>query len=64
MFGNQMMGMGHPPPPPMMGIGGPFAMIEAQGKLFLYNKKSGDVWMCNAYKKNCEQLVVENKDIE
>ena len=59
-----MMGMGHPPPPPMMGIGGPFAMIEAQGKLFLYNKKSGDVWMCNAYKKNCEQLVVENKDIE
>ena len=62
MFGGPMMGMR--PPPLMMGMGGPFAMIEARGKLFLYNKKSGDVWVCNAYKKNCEQLVVENKDIE
>ena len=42
--------------------GGAFAMIEAQGRLFLYNKKTGDVWVCNAIKKNCEQLVVENKD--
>ena len=44
--------------------GGAFAMIEAQGKLFLYNKKTGDVWVCNAFKKNCEQLVVENKDVD
>jgi len=44
--------------------GGAFAMIEAQGKLFLYNKKTGDVWMCNAFKKICEQLTVENKDID
>ena len=44
--------------------GGAFAMIEAQGKLFLYNKKTGDVWVCNAFKKTCEQLVVENKDID
>ena len=44
--------------------GGAFAMIEAQGKLFLYNKKTGDVWVCNAFKKTCEQLVVENKDTE
>ncbi len=43
--------------------GGAFAMIELQGKLFLYNKKTGDVWVCNAFKKICEQLAVENKDI-
>ena len=49
---------------PMMRIGGPFAMIEAQGRLFLYNKKTGDVWLCNTYKKICEQLVIENKDID
>ena len=41
-----------------------FAMIEAQGRLFLYNKITGDVWMCNAFKKICEQIVVENKDTE
>ena len=56
-----MMGMGHPP---MMGMGGPFAMIEAQGQLFLYNKRSGDVWICSAFKKSCEQIAVEKKDIE
>jgi|TARA_Y100000294_G_scaffold49832_1_gene46975 hypothetical protein len=61
MFGGPMMRMG---PPPMMGMGGPFAMIEAQGRLFLYNKKNGNVWTCNAFKKICEQLVVENKDID
>ena len=44
--------------------GSSFAMIEAQGRLFLYNKKTGDVWVCNAFKKTCEQLVVENKDTE
>ena len=44
--------------------GGAFAMIEAQGKLFLYNKKTGDIWVCNAFKKTCEQLIVENKDID
>ena len=44
--------------------GGAFAMIEAQGRLFLYNKKTGDVWVCNAFKKICEQLVVENKDTD
>ena len=44
--------------------GGSFAMIEAQGKLFLYNKKTGDVWVCNAFKKTCEQMIVENKDTE
>ena len=49
---------------PMMGMGGPFAMIEAQGQLFLYNKRSGDVWICSAFKKSCEQIVVEKKDIE
>ena len=49
---------------PMMGMGEPFAMIEAQGRLFLYNKRNGDVWVCNAFKKTCEQIVVENKDIE
>ena len=42
--------------------GGVFAMIEAQGKLFLYNKRNGDVWVCNAFKKTCEQVTVENKD--
>ena len=42
--------------------GGAFAMIEAQGRLFLYNKKTGDVWVCNAFKKTCEQVTVENKD--
>ena len=42
--------------------GGVFAMIEAQGKLFLYNKKTGNVWVCNAFKKTCEQVTVENKD--
>ena len=55
-------------PPPMMGDrmghGGPFAMIEAQGRLFLYNKKTGDVWVCNAFQKTCEQIVVENKDTD
>jgi len=64
MFGGPKMRMGPPPHPLMMGMGGPFAMIEAQGKLFLYNKKTGDVWVCNAFKKTCEQLVVENKDID
>ena len=44
--------------------GGAFAMIETQGRLFLYNKKTGDVWVCNAFNKTCEQLVVENKDID
>ena len=44
--------------------GGAFAMIETQGRLFLYNKKTGDVWVCNAFKKICEQLVVENKDTD
>ena len=49
---------------PMMGMEGPFTMIEAQGRLFLYNKINGNVWVCNAFKKTCEQIVVENKDIE
>ena len=44
--------------------GGGVEMIEAQGKLFLYNKKTGDVWVCNAFKKTCEQIIVENKDID
>ena len=62
-----MMGMGPPPmmgmgPPPMMGMEGPFTMIEAQGTLFLYNKRTGEVWVCNAFKKTCEQVTVENKD--
>ena len=39
-----------------------FAMIESQGKLFLYNKRTGEVWVCNAFKKICEQVIVENKD--
>ena len=42
--------------------GGAFTMIEAQGKLFLYNKKTGNVWLCSAFKKTCEQVTVENKD--
>ena len=42
--------------------GGAFTMIEAQGRLFLYNKRTGEVWVCNAFQKTCEQLVVENKD--
>ena len=42
--------------------GGAFTMFEAQGRLFLYNKKTGDVWVCNAFNKTCEQLTVENKD--
>ena len=49
---------------PMMGMEGPFAMIEAQGRLFLYNKRNGDVWVCSAFKKTCEQIVIENKDIK
>jgi len=48
----------------MMEHGGPFAMIEAQGRLFLYNKKTGDVWVCNAFQKTCEQVTVENKDTD
>ena len=44
--------------------GGAFAMIEAQGRLFLYNKNTGNVWMCNAFKKTCEQLIIENKDTD
>ena len=44
--------------------GGVFAMIEAQGKLFLYNKKTGNVWVCNAFKKTCEQVTVENRDTD
>jgi len=54
-----LMGMG---PPPVMGMEGPFTMIEAQGTLFLYNKRTGEVWVCNAFKKTCEQVTVENKD--
>ena len=46
---------------PLMGMG-PFTMIEAQGRLFLYNKKNGDVWVCSAFNKSCEQVTVENKD--
>ena len=42
--------------------GGAFTMIEAQGKLFLYNKKTGNVWVCSAFQKTCEQVTVENKD--
>ena len=29
---------------------------------FLYNKKNGDVWVCNAFNKSCEQVTVENKE--
>ena len=43
---------------------GSFAMIEAQGKLFLYNKRTGEVWVCNAFKKICEKVIVENKNID
>ena len=43
--------------------GGAFTMFEAQGRLFLYNKKTGDVWVCNAFNKTCEQVTVENKDL-
>ena len=42
--------------------GGAFTMFEAQGRLFLYNKKTGDVWVCSAFQKTCEQVTVENKD--
>ena len=42
--------------------GGVFTMFEAQGRLFLYNKKTGDVWVCSAFQKTCEQVTVENKD--
>ena len=44
--------------------GGAFVMIEAQGRLFLYNKRTGDVWVCNAFKKVCEQLIIENKNTD
>ena len=44
--------------------GGTFVMIEAQGRLFLYNKRTGDVWVCNAFKKVCEQLTIENKNTD
>ena len=44
--------------------GGEFVMIEAQGRLFLYNKRTGDVWVCNAFKKVCEQLTIENKNTD
>ncbi len=54
-----MMGRGSSP---MKGTVGAFTMIEAQGRLFLYNKRNGDVWVCSAFKKTCEQLIVENKD--
>ena len=58
MFGQcPMMKIG---PPPMMEMGGSFAMIEAQGRLFLYNKQTGGVWVCNASKKICEKLIIEN----
>ena len=43
---------------------GSFAMIEVQGKLFLYNKRTGEVWVCNAFKKICEKVIVENKNID
>ena len=42
--------------------GGAFTMFEAQGRLFLYNKKTGNVWVCSAFQKTCEQVTVENKD--
>ena len=57
MPGTMPMGMD-----PMMGMGGSFTMIEAQGRLFLYNKRNGDVWVCSAFNKSCEQVTVENKD--
>ena len=43
---------------------GAFVMIEAQGRLFLYNKRTGDVWVCNAFNKVCEQLTIENKNTD
>ena len=43
---------------------GAFVMIEAQGRLFLYNKRTGDVWVCNAFEKVCEQLTIENKNTD
>ena len=57
MFGQPPMMKGD-----MMGFGEPFAMIEAQGRLFLYNKRTGEVWICNAFKKICEQVTVENNN--
>ena len=44
--------------------GGAFTMFEAQGRLFLYNKKTGDVWVCSAFQKTCEQVTVENRDTD
>jgi len=43
---------------------GAFTMIEALGKLILYNKNTGDVWVCSPFKNTCEQMFVENKDID
>jgi len=57
MFGNSMMGMGPPPP---MNAAGPFSMMESGGNLYLYNKITGNVWLCSSFKKVCEQLIVEN----
>ena len=57
MFGSPMMGM--PPPPPMNGATS-FGMIESSGNLYLYNKITGNVWLCSSFKKVCEQLIVEN----
>ena len=62
MYGQcPMMGMA---PPINMGNEGPFTMIEVQGRLFLYNKRNGNVWVCNAFKKTCDQIMVENRDTE
>ena len=62
MYGQcPMMGMGSPP---MMVKEEPFTMIEAQGRLFLFNKKTGDVWVCNAFKKICEQMIIKNIDTD
>ena len=57
MFGRPMMGM---PPPPAMNGATPFGMIESSGNLYLYNKITGNVWLCSSFKKVCEQLIVEN----
>jgi len=57
MFGNSMMGMGPPPP---MNAAGPFSMMESGGNLYLYNKITGNVWLCSTFNKICEQLIVEN----
>ena len=43
---------------------GAFTIIEALGKLILYNKNTGDVWVCSPFKNTCEQMIVENKDID